>query len=97
MSGKIGKSGMDSVNGKNRTGGGLTHLQKGKGHKNWFSVDKTFDVVNLVLMVVMLLVFAWPLWFVVIASLSEPGAVYRGEVILFPKGITLESYKAILE
>ena len=52
--------------------------------KRRFSVDRTFDVVNLVLMIVMLLVFAWPLWFVVIASLSDPGAVYRGEVILFP-------------
>ena len=41
------------------------------------SVDRTFDVVNLVLMIVMLLVFAWPLWFVVIASFSDPGAVYR--------------------
>ena len=61
------------------------------------SVDRTFDVVNLVLMIVMLLVFAWPLWFVVIASFSDPGAVYRGEVILFPKGITLESYRAIVK
>lgn len=47
--------------------------------KRRFSVDRTFDVVNLVLMIVMLLVFAWPLWFVVIASLSDPGAVYRGK------------------
>lgn len=61
------------------------------------SVDRTFDVVNLVLMIVMLLVFAWPLWFVVIASFSDTGAVYRGEVILFPKGITLESYRAIVK
>ena len=59
--------------------------------------DRRFDVINTVVMVVMLFVFVWPLWFVVIASVSDPNEVWNGNVILFPKGITLASYKALMD
>ena len=36
-----------------------------KGKMNSYS-DKIFDVVNMLLMVVLVVVFAWPLWFVLI-------------------------------
>ena len=59
--------------------------------------DRRFDVINTVVMVVMLFIFVWPLWFVVIASVSDPNEVWNGNVILFPKGITLASYKALMD
>jgi putative aldouronate transport system permease protein len=55
--------------------------------------DKAFDVVNVTLMVVLAAVFLWPLS----ASFSDPAAVTLGKVWLFPKGFTLEGYKAIFE
>lgn len=58
--------------------------------------DKIFDKVNLIFMVVLLLIFAWPLWFVVIASFSDPHAVMTGQVLLWPKGIVLDGYKKML-
>lgn len=59
--------------------------------------DKAFDVTNMVVMAVLLLVFSWPLWFVLIASVSNPGLVWRGEVVLWPKEISMEAYQAVME
>lgn len=67
-----------------------------KGKMNSYS-DKIFDVVNVLLMVVLVVVFAWPLWFVLISSFSDPFEVTMGNVLLFPKGLTLDSYKAMMK
>ena len=68
-----------------------------KAHKKLISADKTFDVANVVIMILLFFIFAWPLWFVVIASFSDPGEVWRGNVILFPKGFSIDSYTEILK
>lgn len=59
--------------------------------------DNVFDAVNLLLMLVLLVIFIWPLWFVLIASISNPSEVWRGNVILYPKDITLDAYKEVIE
>lgn len=59
--------------------------------------DKAFNVINVTIMIVLLLVLAWPLLFVLSASLSNPLAVNSGKVWLLPVGINIEGYKAILE
>ncbi len=58
--------------------------------------DKIFDVCNTLLMIVLFVIFVWPLWFVFIASFSDPYAVGRGEVLLFPKGLTLAGYELMM-
>lgn len=40
-------------------------------------------------------VILYALWFVVIASVSDPNRVASGEVLFLPKGITLEGFKYI--
>lgn len=57
--------------------------------------DKAFDVMDYVLLTVAFLVVAYPLYFVLIASLSDPIAVYEGRVILYPIKPTLEGYARI--
>lgn len=59
--------------------------------------DRIFDVFNVSFMILLLVVFAWPLWFVIIASFSNPEAVIRGEVLLWPKGFNLNGYMEILK
>lgn len=54
--------------------------------------DKVFDIVNVLVMILLFLIFTWPLYFVLIASFSDPAAVLNGEVVLWPKGLTLDSY-----
>ena len=68
-----------------------------KGIRTETRSDQIFDVVNIILMLVLFVVFVWPLWFVVIASFSDPIAVNAGEVLLLPKGITLDGYKMMFE
>ena len=57
--------------------------------------DKTFDIINLVLLLAITLVVLYPLYFTVIASFSDPYAVVRGEVLLFIKDFTIEPYKNV--
>lgn len=58
--------------------------------------DTVFDAANLLIMLALLVIFTWPLWFVLIASISDPAQVWQGNVILLPKKITLDAYKEVL-
>lgn len=58
--------------------------------------DIVFDAANLLIMLALLVIFTWPLWFVLIASISDPAQVWQGNVILLPKKITLDAYKEVL-
>lgn len=81
----------------------MRQIKKGNGQaseRNRISrshSDRIFDIVNLFVMLVLLVVFVWPLWFVVIASFSDPNEVWMGNVVLWPKGFTLISYETLLE
>ena len=58
--------------------------------------DLAFAVVAKLIMVLVLLVCAYPLYFILIASISDPVQVNAGKVILFPKAILWDGYKSIL-
>ncbi|MCL2834355.1 MAG: carbohydrate ABC transporter permease, partial [Treponema sp.] len=57
--------------------------------------DLSFDIINTFIMVMMLLITAYPLYFTIIASLSEPYDVAKGNVKLWPVGFTMQSYKQV--
>lgn len=59
--------------------------------------DRIFDVCNVTVMVLLLIVFIWPLWFVIIASISDPKLVLAGEVLVWPKGLNLNGFIKILQ
>ncbi len=59
--------------------------------------DRVYDIINLILVVLVLLIVLYPLYLVLICSISDAGMVTRGEVVLFPKGITFSGYEAILK
>ena len=58
---------------------------------NWF------DVALYAFMALILLVIVFPLWFLVIASFSDPTLVNTGQVVLIPRGITFEGYTIALQ
>lgn len=58
--------------------------------------DSIFNILNTVLMVIIVILIAYPLYFVVIASISSPNAVNGGKVLLWPVDITFSGYKEIL-
>ena len=57
--------------------------------------DKVFDVVNTLLLVVIFIIILYPLYYIVIASFSDPDLVLTGRIFLLPKGFQLESYKKV--
>lgn len=59
--------------------------------------DKIFYVINAVLLGILALIVLYPLYFIIIASISDPDAVLAGKVVLFPVDITLSGFQKIME
>lgn len=57
--------------------------------------DRTFNVLNLIFWILVLFITLYPLWLVLIASVSDPDAVLAGEVLFWPKGFSLMGYEAV--
>lgn len=57
--------------------------------------EKTSDIVLVVICAVVLLIVAYPLYYVLIASFSNPYEVYAGKTFLLPSQFTLDGYKAV--
>lgn len=58
--------------------------------------DWVVDIIIGLIIVAIVLVILYPLWFIVIASFSDPTAVATGKVMLVPKGIEFAGYQKIL-
>ena len=52
--------------------------------------DVVFDAILYSICTVLLLMILYPLWFIVIASFSDPSAVAGGHVWVWPVGCTLD-------
>jgi putative aldouronate transport system permease protein len=59
--------------------------------------DLAFMVFLYALAGLILVVVLYPMWFIVIASFSDPVAVNTGRVVLLPAMFTLDGYKTLLE
>lgn len=59
--------------------------------------DKIFGFVNIVLLIIIMIIIIYPLYFTIIASVSDPMEVVGGGITLWPKGLTWDSYKAVFE
>lgn len=57
--------------------------------------DKVFDIVNTLLLVFIFIIILYPLYYVVIASFSDPDLVLTGKIFLLPRGFQLDSYKKV--
>ncbi len=57
--------------------------------------DKTSDIILVVICTIVMLIVAYPLYYVLVASLSNPYDVYAGKTFLLPSGFTLDGYKAV--
>lgn len=57
----------------------------------------TFDIVNTTLVVFITLLFTYPLYWVIIASFSDPLQVSSGNTLFFIKDFTMEMYQQILD
>ncbi len=59
--------------------------------------DRVVRILLYVIALIMILVTLYPLWFVVIASFSDPADVVSGKVWLIPKALNFDGYKELFK
>jgi putative aldouronate transport system permease protein len=57
--------------------------------------DKVFDAVLFALLSAIFIIVAYPLYFILISSISDPIAVSQGKVLFMPISFTLDGYLAV--
>ena len=67
-----------------------THLKRARQ-------DVIYDTVIFIILTIILLIVAYPLYFVIISSFSDPVAVAGGKVVFVPIGFTLDGYKEVFK
>ena len=74
----------------------MQKVPKTAGQKT-ISGDLVFRIVNGALLGLVALIVLYPLYFVIIASISSPEAVLAGKVVLYPVDINFDGFQKILE
>lgn len=59
--------------------------------------DKIFDLINYIVLGLVSLLVLYPLYFMVIASFSSPEMVNSGQIVLVPRGVSLDGYKQLMQ
>ena len=59
--------------------------------------DRIFNGINLIFWIIVLFIVLYPLWLILIASVSDPDAVLRAEVLLWPVDFSLMGYEAVFQ
>lgn len=57
--------------------------------------DRWFDILNYSLLTLIMLIVMYPLYLIIISSISNPNSVNGGLVWIIPDGFTMEGYKRI--
>lgn len=57
--------------------------------------EKASEIVLVAICLIVILIVAYPLYYVLIASFSDPYDVYAGKTFLLPSGFTLDGYKSV--
>ncbi len=65
--------------------------------KHFLNNDKVFDTIVNIFVFCILVFTLYPIYFVLIASFSDPVMVANGDIILYPKGINVEGFSYILK
>lgn len=57
-----------------------------------------FDIANVIFMTLLVMITAYPVIYVIIASVSNPILVYQGsQILLWPRGFSLQTYKLVFD
>ncbi len=65
--------------------------------KKKYGNDTVFNIINGFIMIVVCIFIAYPLWYVLMASFTDPTIVNSGKLLLLPEKIFLGGYKKILD
>jgi len=71
-------------------------INTGKKAEHHLNRMNGFDYFNYTLMFLIVVLMLFPLYYCLVISISDGGAVIRGEVVFWPKGMDFTAYKAVL-
>lgn len=72
-------------------------LPAGAGKRKLGRSNQIFRIVNVVFWIVVMFIIIYPLYLVVIAFISDPDAIIRGEVVWHPVGVSFRGYQAVFK
>ena len=58
--------------------------------------DRLFDTINLLILIVLCLIVVYPLYYVVLASMTDPAVVHTGKLLLYPEAPYFKGYAEAL-
>ena len=59
--------------------------------------DRLFNAINLIFWIIVLFIVLYPLWLILIASVSDPDAVLQAKALLLPVDFSLTGYEAVFQ
>ena len=59
--------------------------------------DRVFNVINIIFWIIVLFIVLYPLWLILIASVSDPDAVLQANVLVLPVDFSLMGYEAVFQ
>ena len=59
--------------------------------------DRVFGIVNGILLAIVTLLIVYPIYFIIVASVSDPTYVNLGQTLFWPKGLNISGYQKIFE
>ena len=59
--------------------------------------DRIFNAINLLFWIIVLFITLYPLWLILIASVSDPDAVLQAKVLIWPVDFSLMGYEAVFQ
>ncbi len=68
---------------------------KSKSGKPTGLSERSSDIILVVFCVIILFIVAYPLYYILVASVSDPYDVYAGKTFLLPSQFTLDGYKSV--
>ena len=69
------------------------HAVTHNNHVKKLKSDRVFDFIIYGVAILLIIIALYPMYFIVIASISDPNLVARGDILFWPKGITFSGYK----
>ena len=86
-----------------RKGEAIMENTKKKGNDGAASVhaiqsasDRLFDTINILILIVLCLIIVYPLYYVVLASITDPKVVHTGKLLLYPEAPYFKGYAEAL-
>ena len=72
-------------------------MRKKSNHIQLPLSDKIFRAVALVILALIMVIIIYPIWFVLVASFTNPLEIYQNAFLFWPKEFNFESYKLVFK